>query len=95
MVNDVRRFRCPCCHKPLEIETRSGRVRAITVAPGEDVDALLEKHKQESERLGDAFERAAKDVATQKDKFDDLFNSALDDAKQNPDEKPRNPFELD
>ena len=101
MVDNTLRFRCPCCHKRLEFETSSGEVREVDTseeAPKrskKELDGMVEQQKQEANRLGDAFSRATEDTMTQADKFDDLFNDALDAAKKDKDEKPRTPFDLD
>ena len=101
MAEGTRRFRCPCCHKQLEIEMATGEVHEVDRAKAgaeqndAEMDRMVEKHKKESERLDDVFSRAAEDAMTQKDKFDDLFNSALEDAKKDEDEKPPSPFDLD
>ena len=101
MAQDTDRFRCPCCHKQLELDRATGRVREVAAeaeAPkraGEDMDALIAKQTDESERIGDAFARATKDALHQADKFDELFDSALEQAKKDKDKKSRNPFDLD
>ena len=101
MTQHTHRFRCPCCHKQLELETATGKVREVDqrkevkTRAKKELDTLLDKQDRENERLGDAFSRAADDALSQADKFDDLFNSALDDAKKDKDKKPHSPFDLD
>ena len=101
MVKDVHRFRCPCCNKRLEFDAKSRKVREVQVekdgdgSDGAEMDRLLEQQKRDSDRLGDAFEQATRDAAIQADKFDDMFDSALDEAKKDKDEKPPNPFDFD
>ena len=101
MAEGTIRFRCPCCHKQLEIETSTGEVQAVdkrkeaAERSGEEIDAMVDKHRHESERLHDAFSKAADEVRTHKDTFDDLLKNALDEAKKDKDEKPRNPFDFD
>ncbi len=100
-MKDVHRFRCPCCKKRLEFDTESRKVREVQAEKddegpdGAQLDQLLDQQKKDSERLGDAFEQATRDTATQADKFDDMFDSALDEAKKDKDEKPPNPFDFD
>lgn len=97
MVKNVHRFACPCCKKTLEFDARTAKVRPVPTGadtPG-GLDDLLASHKHESERLGDVFERAAKDQAGQSRRYDDLLSDAIEDARKNKDEAPRNPFDLE
>jgi hypothetical protein len=56
---------------------------------------LVADEKHESTRLDDVFSRAAREQGSQEDRFDDLLSDALKKAKEDPDEKPPNPFDLD
>jgi hypothetical protein len=98
MARHLFRFRCPCCDKYVELDTRSGKARPLkqeeAAKPAADIDKLVEKQKHEGERLTDVFQQAASDQATQKKKLDDAFSQAFEDAKKDK-EKPPNPFDLD
>jgi hypothetical protein len=101
MAEDTVRFRCPCCHKQLEFDRETGKAREIDAKaeaptlPAGEMQSLIEKQAKDGERLGDAFSRATQDTLHQADKFDALFDSALEDAKKDKDKKPTNPFDMD
>ena len=59
------------------------------------LDELMRRQGQEGQRLGDAFSDAAKAQSGQAGKFDDMFSDALEEAKNDEDDKPRNPFDLE
>jgi len=97
MVKDLHRFRCPCCRENLEFDARSNKVRALKVDISDEnkLDELMGQQRGEGQRLGDAFSDAAKAQSGQADSFDDMFSKALEEAKEDEDDKPRNPFDLD
>lgn len=101
MARHLFRFRCPCCDKYLELDTRSGNARPlkteeVSAKPTADIDKLVGQQKHEGERLTDVFEQAAADQARHKQKLDDAFSRAFEDAKDAKDDgKPPNPFDLD
>ena len=95
MPKEVFEFSCPCCGKRVELNVRNGKVRAVDFEDderGKSLDDLVSDQKHEGKRLGDAFDEAAGDVATQKDRFDDLFSEAKDAAKKEKGTKPKHPF---
>jgi hypothetical protein len=98
MHKDVFQFPCPCCGKQVEVDTRSGRARAVDPTQakgGQDLDALLRKQRRDSERLARAFD-AAKDDHRQLDQhLEQELRKAKEDAKNKPDERLRRPFDLD
>jgi hypothetical protein len=97
MARHLFRFRCPCCDKHLELDTRSGKARPLKpedTRPAADIDKLVSRQKHEGERLTDVFQRAAEDQAKHKRKLEDAFTEAFEDAKDDKD-KPPNPFDLD
>lgn len=97
MARYLFRFRCPCCNKHVELDTRSGKVRPLKTEdakPDVDMDKLVAKQKDEGDRLTDVFQQAASDQARHKQSLDDAFNQAFEDAKDDK-EKPPNPFDLD
>lgn len=98
MAQTVFQFSCPCCHKAIEVDVRSGKARAVRPAEakgGRDLDALLGEQKRQEQRLDDLWGSAQDQVRRQQDRLDRELERAKDEAKQNPDERPRNPFELD
>ena len=97
MVRHLFRFHCPCCNEFVELDTRSGKARAMkadTKKVAAEMDTLLDKQKHEGERLTDVFQQAAKDQTKHKQKLDDAFSQAFEDAKDDK-EKPHNPFDMD
>ncbi|MBI5850189.1 MAG: hypothetical protein HZB39_04010 [Planctomycetes bacterium] len=93
MTRHVITVPCPCCGRFLEIDTRTGKVRA---QPGKDsgLDALLQKQKQESDRLTDLFDGARGAERERDSELDDLFKQAKEKSKDDRD-KPRSPFDLE
>ena len=97
MTRHLYRFRCPCCDKYIELDTRSGKARALKpddAKAAADIEKLVDQQKHEGERLTDVFQAAADDHAKQKQKLDDTFSQAFEEAKDDK-EKPPHPFELD
>jgi hypothetical protein len=98
MPKHVFPFVCPCCGKELELDTRSGHVRAAKVEDargGKGLDDLLADQKAEGKRLHGAFSSAADEQRRQKDTLEDLFSDAKERAKKDKDRRPLNPFDLD
>ena len=100
MLKDLFQIKCPCCGKPIEIDTRSGIARALKVEDikgGKDLDTMLQESKREAERL-DAFFHQAKDQHKQQEqRLDKMFGEALEEDLKDPNKKkkPRNPFDLE
>lgn len=98
MPKDVFQFSCPCCGKAIEVETRTGRARAVKPEEkrgGGDLDQLVQKQQQEQQRLTDVFSQAQKQQARQQEHLDDLLQKAKQEAKKDQDERPPSPFDLD
>ena len=98
MAKSVFTFPCPCCDKMVEVDTRSGKARAVRADErkgGQDLDDLFEAQKNESQRLDDLFSSAKDTEGRQEDELQKKLERAKDEAKKSPDEKPRNPFDLD
>lgn len=98
MAENVFRFPCPCCGKPIEVDVRSGRARAANPKDkdgGRDLDDLLRAQQQEKQRLDSMFDSARGDHEKQQQRLDELLKKAKDDAKQNEDEPLRRPWDLD
>ncbi len=91
-------FPCPCCGKLVEVNTRTGSARAVDphdAKGGQDLDILIRTHTLESERLGDVFSEAKRNVDGAEQRLDQLFDDAKRRAEDEPDQKPRTPFDLD
>ncbi|MFN3241140.1 MAG: hypothetical protein ACE37K_06465 [Planctomycetota bacterium] len=98
MARTVFTFPCPCCDKMVEVDTRTGKARAVRAEEqqgGKNLDDLFDAHKHESERLDDLFSSARNSESRQDDELAKKLKRARDEARKNPDEKPRNPFDLD
>ncbi len=98
MADTVFTFSCPCCNKRIEVDTRSGKARAVRPEEqqgGQDLDALLHRHKKEGERLDHLFSSAKDGVAKQSDALDEQLRRAKEEAKKDKDTRPRNIFDLD
>lgn len=98
MAQTVFTFACPCCNKSIEIDVRSGKARAVhsqEAKGGRDLDSLLGEHKQQGQRLDDLWGSANEQVRRQEDRLARELERAKDEARKNPNEKPRNPFDLD
>jgi hypothetical protein len=91
-------FACPCCNKMIEVDTRSGKARAARPTEakgGQNLDDLLGAQKRDGKRLDDLF-RSAKDSEQRRDDvLADKLKRAKEEAKQDKDERPRNPFDLE
>lgn len=98
MAKSVFTFPCPCCDKMVEVDTRSGKARAVRADErrgGQDLDDLLTAHQHESQRLDDLFSSAKDTEERREDELEQKLRRAKDEAKKAPDEQPRNPFDLD
>lgn len=98
MAKTVFTFPCPCCNKMVEVDTRTGKARAVRADEqkgGQSLDDLFDAHKNESERLDDLFSSAKDTENRQEDELEKKLKRAKDEARKDPDEKPRNPFDLD
>ncbi len=98
MPKDIYQFVCPCCSKHLELDTRSGVARARNPAEqkgGTDLDQMLRAQKRDGERLDKVFDAAKERQQKERDLLDGLLEQAKDDAKKNPDEKLRRPWDLE
>lgn len=98
MADTVFTFSCPCCNKRIEVDTRSGKARAVRpeeAKGGRDLDSLLQAAKQDSRRLDDLFSSAKDSVAKQGEQLDSQLQRAKEEAKKDKDTRPRNIFDLD
>ncbi|MBX3461735.1 MAG: hypothetical protein KF830_01075 [Planctomycetes bacterium] len=98
MAETVFTFPCPCCNKLIEVDTRSGRARAARpeeAKGGRNLDDLLAAQRRDAQRLGDLF-ASAKDLEAQRaERLEQQLRRAKEEAKKDPNDKPRNPFDLD
>jgi sarcosine oxidase delta subunit len=98
MTKDIFQFSCPCCGKRVEVDTRSGKARAVRpeeAKGGQSLDSLLESHKREGDRLSDVFSDARQQQQRQADRLAQELAKAKEAAKQDKDKRPLNPFDLD
>lgn len=98
MANNLFTFPCPCCNKLIEVDTRSGKARAVRpeeAKGGRDLDHLLKEQKKDQQRLGDLFSSARDLESRQSDRLEQQLERAKEEAKKDKDERPRNPFDLD
>jgi hypothetical protein len=98
MAKNLFTFSCPCCNKMVEVDTRSGKARAVRANEqkgGQSLDDLLDAHKNDSERLGDMFSSAKDRESNREDLLDQQLRRAKKEAKKDKDDKPRNIFDLD
>jgi hypothetical protein len=84
---------CPCCGRALEIDTRTGKARKLSVEDG-GLDALVEQQKSEAARLDQLFDGAQREEAHREEEFDRLLRDAKKKSKGD-DSKPTRPFDLD
>jgi len=92
------RFKCPECKKEFIIDVRTGQVIREKISAEETetlFDGALDKVKQQQEGTEDKFNQAMKSQEGRKSQLEDAFDQAKDRAKENPDEKPYNPMDLD
>lgn len=98
MAQTVFTFACPCCNKSIEVDTRSGKARAVRADEakgGRNLDDLLAAQKRDQQRLTDLFDSAQDDQAKQGEALDAKLRRAKEEAKKDKDTKPRTPFDLD
>lgn len=92
-------FSCPCCGKNVEVDTRSGKARAVRPeeAKGKgDLNQLLDAQTRESDRLDNLFSSARDRQAGDLDHLDKQLRQAKEETKKdNKDERPPNIFDLD
>lgn len=100
MLKDLFEFSCPCCGKRVELNVRTGAVRAVLFEEskkGKDFDGLVADQTKESERLGDVFQNAQEVQRKQKQRLEDMLRDAKEQVKKEKDKplKPRNPFDME
>ena len=61
----------------------------------QDLEQLLRKEAKDRTRLDDLFKEASSDEAKRRDELERRLQRAKEEAKRDPQERPRNPFDLD
>ena len=98
MSKHLFRVPCPCCNKMVEVDTRSGKARAVRPDEqkgGQSLDDLFDAQKKDSERLDDLFSSAKEGETNREDQLEQQLRRAKEEAKKDKDDKPRNIFDLD
>ncbi len=98
MADSLFQFFCPCCNKQIEVDTRSGKARAVRADEakgGRNLDDLLKDQRREGDRLTDLFDAAKHQETRTGDRLDEQLRRAKDEAKKDKDTRPRNIFDLD
>ncbi|MCK5941591.1 MAG: hypothetical protein KAI24_06450 [Planctomycetes bacterium] len=98
MAKHLFTFPCPCCNKMVEVDTRSGKARAVRADErkgGGSLDDLVDAHKHESQRLDQLFSSARDSEGRRDAELERKLKRAQEEAKKDPDDKPHNPFDLD
>ncbi|MCA8976617.1 MAG: hypothetical protein KDC98_17990 [Planctomycetes bacterium] len=98
MARHLFTFPCPCCDKLVEVDTRTGKARAIRPdekKQGGDLDSLLSAQRQESQRLDSLFDSARSRESNDADILAQQLARAKEEAKKDKDERPPNIFDLD
>lgn len=91
-------FPCPCCDKMIEVDTRSGKARAVRASEqggGKSLDALFDAQKRDSERLDDLFTDAKDSESRRNETLEQQLERARREARRDPDQKPPSIFDLD
>lgn len=98
MSNAIHRFDCPCCGKRIEFDVRSQKARAVKVTESrvsKDFDTLLADQTAEKARLEGAFGSAIEAQKRQGNALDAMFEDAKRRAKEDPEDDPPRPMDLD
>ncbi len=98
MAKNLFTFPCPCCNKMIEINTRSGKARAVRADEkkgGTSLDDLVQAQRSDAERLGDMFSSAQDSEKRREDLLEEQLRRAKEEAKKDKGDKPRNIFDLD
>ena len=98
MADSLFTFPCPCCGKLVEVDTRSGKARAVRPQDklgAKNLDQLFAAQTKEQQRLGNLFDQAAEDQRRERERLEQQLQRAKQDAQKHPQERPRNPFDLE
>lgn len=100
MAKNLFTFPCPCCGKMVEVDTLTGKARAVRAEEakgGQNLDSLLQAHQKESQRLDSLFDSAKGVEKSAKDRLDAQLRRAKEEAKKDKDKDQRPPsiFDLD
>jgi len=97
MMKEVR-VKCPECKKVYIVDVRTGQIirEHRKVEESEDLfKGALEKVKGQKEGAEDRFSQAMKSEEGRQSRLEEAFDEAKKRARDNPDEKPINPMDLD
>jgi hypothetical protein len=98
MSSGIHQFDCPCCGKRIEFDVRSHKARAVKVKESKvskDFDTMLADHAGERARLAGAFGSAVEAQQREKEILDQMFEAAKKKAKEDPQDDPPRPMDLD
>ena len=86
---------CPCCGSLLKIDPETGAVvwADKKKAPAKDFDDLVSRVQSQRSLLDEKFARSVQQTRNQKDILEKKFEEARRRAAENPNERPRNPFD--
>jgi hypothetical protein len=86
---------CPCCGSLLKVDPETGAVvwADKKKAPVRDFDDLVNRVQTQRSLLDEKFARSVQQTRNQKDILEKKFEEARRRAAENPDERPRNPFD--
>lgn len=98
MAKNLFTFPCPCCDKMIEIDTLTGKTRAVRADEakgGRNLDSLLQAHQKEGQRLDSLFDSAKGVEKGAVDRLDAQLRRAKEEAKKDADKRPPSIFDLD
>jgi uncharacterized Zn finger protein (UPF0148 family) len=86
---------CPSCGTHLKVDAESGAVVWVDKKkePARDFDELVSRVASQKSRLDEKFARSVEATKHSKDILERKFEEARKRAAENPNERPRNPFD--
>jgi hypothetical protein len=86
---------CPCCGALLKVDPGTGSIvwAEKKKEPAKDFDELVTRVRSHKNVLDEKFARSVQQTKNQKEILDKKFEEARRRAAQNPNERPRNPFD--
>ena len=95
---DTVRVTCPCCGNAMVVDGASGEVLSEDrpkTKPAVSFEDAVGEVRAGAQRRQDAFDKAFDRTRRLDDLLDKKFEEAKRKAKENPDAKPTNPFDLE
>ena len=92
------RVQCPGCKTELVVDGETGRVlrKVGSDLSGEEIfDDAVDKLRHDERTKGDRFDRLMRSQEGREERLEEQFDRAKRRVAENPDEKPRHPFDLD